>query len=177
MDYGGQRVQVAGEILGMRRTLMELQGLLQQAITSQESAHRTCAMVDGSLILWQLEGKPPHYQKTTLASYLSYLEQARQHGIPVLGYISRPRSRDVLNALRVGLCPETIPTAIAVPIPICPACPVPRSKGSATDGSLKSFYAPENVRQSLTVPRAFLRRTGTIVSASVTSMSAQKSPA
>jgi hypothetical protein len=30
-SYGGQLVQVAGEILGMRRTIMEFQSLLQQA--------------------------------------------------------------------------------------------------------------------------------------------------
>jgi len=108
-DYGGQRVQVAGDLLGMRRTLMEFQALLQQATRAQGSGHRTCALADGSLILWQLEGKPQDYRQTSLERYLGYLEQARQQQIPVAGYISRPRSRDVLNTLRVGLCPESAP--------------------------------------------------------------------
>ena len=35
--YGGQQVQVAGEVLGMRRTIMEFQSLLQQASVAQRS--------------------------------------------------------------------------------------------------------------------------------------------
>ena len=43
-DYGGQRVQVNGDLLGMRRTLMECQTLLRQATRAQESGHRACAL-------------------------------------------------------------------------------------------------------------------------------------
>src|SRR5215471_2634662 len=40
MDYGGQRVQVAGDLLGMRRTLMEFQALLRQdACTGEWPSH------------------------------------------------------------------------------------------------------------------------------------------
>lgn len=142
MDFGGQRVQVTGEILGMRRTLMELQGLLQQSILSQESGHQTCAMVDGSLILWHLEGKPPAYQKSTLADYLSYLEQARQRRIPVMGYISRPRSRDVLNALRVGLCPETVANCDRCPYTDLPRLPCAEIEGLSDRRIFEDFLRP-----------------------------------
>lgn len=114
-DYGGQRVQVTGDLLGMRRTLMECQTLMQQASQAQDTGHCTCALSDGSLILWHLEGKPQDYKQENLAQYLASLEQARQRQIPVAGYISRPRSRDVINALRVGLCPE--------PVAHCERCP------------------------------------------------------
>jgi hypothetical protein len=114
-EYGGQQVQVAGEILGMRRTIMEFHSLLQQASAARKSGHLTCGLSDGSLILWQLEGKPADYQQRILQSYLACLETARVQQIPIAGYISRPRSRDVVNALRVGLCPETAPS--------CDRCP------------------------------------------------------
>ena len=52
----------------MRRTIMEFQSLLQQASAAQNSGHRTCALSDGSLILWQLEGKPADYQQPILAA-------------------------------------------------------------------------------------------------------------
>ena len=108
LDYGGERVQVTGDLLGMRRTLMEFGSLVDQAVAARSDA-AVCALSDGSLILWRLEGRPPGYQEATLADYLACLDQGRRQGIPIIGYISRPRSRDVVNALRVGLCPEDAP--------------------------------------------------------------------
>ena len=129
MDYGGQRVQVTGDLLGMRRTLMEFQALLRQAMGAQGSGHRTCALADGSLILWQLEGKPQDYRQMCLERYVGCLEQARQQQIPVAGYISRPRSRDVLNTLRVGLCPETAPHCDRCPYTDLPRLPCAEIEG------------------------------------------------
>ena len=108
LDYGGERVQVTGDLLGMRRTLMEFGSLVDQAVAARSDG-AVCALSDGSLILWQLEGRPPDYQEATLTDYLACLDQSRQQSIPIIGYISRPRSRDVVNALRVGLCPEDAP--------------------------------------------------------------------
>lgn len=123
IDYGGQRLQVTGEILGMRRTIMEFQSLMQRATAVLKDGHRTCALSDGSLILWQLEGKPQDYQHPTLSSYLACLETARQQHLPVAGYISRPRSRDVVNALRVGLCPEVVSNCDRCPYRELPQLP------------------------------------------------------
>lgn len=129
IDYGGQRVQVTGEILGMRRAIMEFQRLMQQATTAQKSGHRTCALSDGSLILWQLQGAPQDYQQPTLTHYLACLEAARQQGIPVAGYISRPRSRDLANALRVGLCPDVTPNCDRCPYRELPQLPCAEIEG------------------------------------------------
>lgn len=129
IDFGGQRVQVVGDILGMRRTLMEFQSLAQQALGAHASGHRTCAMADGSLILWQLESKPQDYQQASREEFLSYLEQMRQRRIPVCGYISRPRSRDVLNTLRVGLCPEVAPNCDRCPYTHLPRLPCAEIEG------------------------------------------------
>ena len=109
LDYGGERVQVTGDLLGMRRTLMEFSSLLDQAIVVRNGGNAVCALSDGSLILWQLVERPPDYQDSMLTGFLTCLERGNQQGIPVAGYISRPRSRDVVNALRIGLCPEDAP--------------------------------------------------------------------
>lgn len=109
LDYGGERVQVSGDLLGLRRTLMEFDSLIEQAVATRNAGDAVCALSDGSLILWQLEPRPADYQESILTDYLACLEQGNQQGIPVIGYISRPRSRDVVNALRVGLCPEEAP--------------------------------------------------------------------
>jgi NurA domain len=142
MDYGGQRVQVVGDLLGMRRTLMEFQALLRQATYAQESGHRACALSDGSLILWQLEGKPLDYQQSSLGRYVGCLEQARQQQIPVAGYISRPRSRDVLNTLRVGLCPETVPNCDRCPYRDLPRLPCAEIEGLSDRRLFENLLQP-----------------------------------
>jgi NurA domain len=140
--YGGQQVQVVGEIMGMRRTIMEFQSLLRQATTAQNSGHRTCALSDGSLILWQLEGKPDDYQQPILQHYLACLETARVHRIPVAGYISRPRSRDVINALRVGLCPETAPNCDRCPYTELPKLPCAEIDGLSDRSLFERLLQP-----------------------------------
>ena len=109
VDYGGERVQVTGEMVGMRRTLMEFGRLADQAVAARDGSGAVCALSDGSLILWQLVERPPAYQETILAGFLECLERCSRQGAPIIGYISRPRSRDVINALRIGLCPEDAP--------------------------------------------------------------------
>ena len=109
VDFGGERVQVTGEMVGMRRMAMEFGGLADQAVTARSGGDAVCALSDGSLILWQLVERPPAYQLDVLTNFLECLERCKRHGVPVLGYISRPRSRDVINALRIGLCPEDAP--------------------------------------------------------------------
>lgn len=142
MDYGGQRVQVAGDLLGMRRTLMEFQALLRQAVQAHETGHRTCALSDGSLILWQLEGKPQDYQQACLERYLGSFERARQQQIPVAGYISRPRSRDVLNALRVGLCPDTVANCDRCPYTDLPRLPCAEVEGLSDRRLFETLLQP-----------------------------------
>ncbi len=115
MDYGGQRVQVTGELLGMQRTIMEFEYLIDKAQAAQRQDHPVCGLADGSLILWQLQGRPTDYLEPTLSQYLACMEAARRKRIPIAGYISRPRSRDLINSLRVGICPETTPN--------CDRCP------------------------------------------------------
>lgn len=123
INYGGQRIQVTGDILGMRRSIMELECLITKAKAAKQDTNPVCALSDGSLILWQLQGKPEDYLGPTLSQFLDCLESARVSRIPVAGYISRPRSRDVINAFRVGLCPETTPNCDRCPYTHLPQLP------------------------------------------------------
>ncbi|MDH5695785.1 MAG: DNA double-strand break repair nuclease NurA, partial [Dehalococcoidia bacterium] len=71
------------------------------------------ALLDGSLILWGLAGQVyPEFVIEALLDkgFLSYLEQIRKLNtdkrIALASYISFPRSTDVVNALRVAICPH-----------------------------------------------------------------------
>jgi hypothetical protein len=129
MDYGGQRVQVIGELLGMQRTIMEFKQLVDKARSVQRQDHPVCGLSDGSLILWQLQGRPVDYLEHTLSRFLSAMEAARQARIPIAGYISRPRSRDLINTLRVGLCPEVLPNCDRCPYRDQPQLPCAEIEG------------------------------------------------
>jgi len=63
------------------------------------------ALLDGTLILWTLEGKPADFRSMMLRRLLRMLDTLRALKVPLAGYISSPGSTDVINALRVGLCP------------------------------------------------------------------------
>lgn len=70
------------------------------------SASSPLALFDGSLILWPLETEQEEYRSRVLEEFLTHLEQARLRRAPIVGYISMPQSRDVINALRVHRCPH-----------------------------------------------------------------------
>ena len=68
-------------------------------------------LIDGSLIMWNLEAYPDFVSDIMLEKgFLTYLEQIRKlnedREIPIASYISYPRSSDVVNTLRVALCPR-----------------------------------------------------------------------
>ena len=93
------------ELISFGRTLLELTELAELSAASLAEGHRTTALADGSLIFWSLEGTPVEFRDTYLRRMGVALDLLRDSSIPVAGYISRPRSRDLINSLRVGMCP------------------------------------------------------------------------
>ena len=105
-DWNGERLPINEELISARRGVLEVQELARRATPFGEAGRQTVGFSDGSLILWTLEKKA--YKKDVLQAYLQSFEQLRAAQIPIMGYISRPQGADVINVLRVGLCPETM---------------------------------------------------------------------
>ena len=109
----GQRVE--GAILGAKRMIEECRALA--AMVGAATRDRPAvALLDGSLVLWDLEGKKyPEFVvdalvKNGLLKCLDELQQACTAGRIAFGsYISSPRSTEVVNLLRVALCPFDSP--------------------------------------------------------------------
>ena len=59
-----------------------------------------------SLILWPLETETDEFRERSLTGFQGCLEAFRIRRVPIVGYISAPQSRDVVNALRVAVCPH-----------------------------------------------------------------------
>ncbi len=100
--WGGRRVLISEEIVSVKRHLMEVEEIVRLA--KAWKSRPAIALLDGTLILWTLEGKPADFRTIMLRRFLKLLDILRDLKVPIAGYISAPGSTDVINALRVGLC-------------------------------------------------------------------------
>ncbi len=108
----GREQMVEGTLLGIKRAVEECRGLSRLAL-EQPQGSTALALLDGSLILWGLEAYPEFVTEAMLGQgFLPCLEEMRQQNrdkkIALASYISFPRSTDVVNVLRVAICPHDV---------------------------------------------------------------------
>ena len=112
---GSDEQRVEGGLLGIKRAVAECLALaeLGEELSSESPA---VALLDGSLIMWGLAGHAyPEYVRTELLEngFLPALDRIKEvsqkTGLALASYISFPRSTDVVNALRVAICPHDPP--------------------------------------------------------------------
>lgn len=60
-------------------------------------------LFDGSLIFWHLETKEAALKQYFLNAYCQVLQQFYELGIPVMGYISLPKSKDIVQLVRAHM--------------------------------------------------------------------------
>ncbi|MBN1176959.1 MAG: DNA double-strand break repair nuclease NurA [Dehalococcoidales bacterium] len=110
---GGREQPVEGTVLGIKRSVDEC-GRLAELAAGLPAGSRCLALLDGTLILWGLEGYPEFVTDVLLNNgLLKYFDAMRklnvESNIALASYISFPRSTDVVNVLRVAVCPNDIP--------------------------------------------------------------------
>jgi len=106
----GREQPIEGTLLGIKRSVDECHQLAELAAELPQN-RLTLALLDGSLILWGLEAYPEFVTEALLdKGFLGYLDDMRRLNngkkLALASYISFPRSTDVVNALRVALCPH-----------------------------------------------------------------------
>lgn len=106
----GREQPVEGALLGIKRSVDECQRLVELAAELPVGSS-TLALLDGSLILWGLEAYPEFVTEALLDNgFLNYLNQLKKLNtdkkLALASYISFPRGTDVVNALRVAVCPN-----------------------------------------------------------------------
>ncbi|HEX9896532.1 MAG TPA: DNA double-strand break repair nuclease NurA [Dehalococcoidales bacterium] len=109
---GLREVPVEGNLLGVKRSVEECRRLAE-LVRKLPSNSTVLGLMDGSLILWNLEAYPEFVTESLLnKGYLTYLDEihrlTKDKQIVVASYISFPRSTDVVNALRVAMCPREL---------------------------------------------------------------------
>ncbi len=123
-----QTLPIDGALLAVQMAVAELQ-VLSQATTAV-STSSVVALRDGTLILWGLDspGLSEPTRERFLGPYRAALEEFRARRIPLASYISFPGSDDLINALRVGMCPD--------PHVVCSRCETLRQRGTPHCGGL-----------------------------------------
>jgi len=108
----GREQPIEGTLLGIKRSVEECRRLVELAAELPPDSSNL-ALLDGSLILWGLEAYPEFVAEALLdKGFLSYLDDMKKLNhdkqLALASYISFPRSTDVVNALRVALCPQEV---------------------------------------------------------------------
>ena len=106
----GREQPIEGTLLGIKRIVEECHRLAELAARLPVDSS-TLALLDGSLILWGLEAYPEFVTEALLdRGFIKYLDDIRklnsERRVALVSYISFPRSTDVVNALRVAICPH-----------------------------------------------------------------------
>jgi len=109
----GREQPIEGALLGIKRAVEECRQLAKLA-TELPQDSPSLALLDGSLILWGLEAYPEFVAEALLdRGFLSYLEELRKlnngRRLALASYISFTRSTDVVNVLRLAICPYEFP--------------------------------------------------------------------
>jgi hypothetical protein len=110
---GGREQMVEGNILGAKRSVEECAGLAELAASLPEKS-AALALLDGTLILWGLAEYPDFVTDILLhEGLLKHLDAIKKlnstRRMALASYISFPRSTDVVNVLRMAVCPNALP--------------------------------------------------------------------
>jgi len=109
----GREQPVEGPLLGIKRGVDECRRLVELA-EELSLGSSSLALLDGTLILWGLEAYPEFVAETLLdKGFLDSLTRLkklnRDKKAALASFISLPRATDVVNALRVAVCPYDPP--------------------------------------------------------------------
>ncbi len=106
----GREQVIEGALLGLKRGVDECRRLAELA-SEVPAKNPALALLDGTLIMWGLQAYPDFVSEELLdKGFLTCLEKLREistgQDLALASYISLPRSTDVINTLRIALCPR-----------------------------------------------------------------------
>lgn len=107
-DLKDERFAFSRDLIDLKREEIEFKTLLDKFLFYKKEFNlkndESVCLVDGTIIFWPLEGKPPEVKKYFLERYLYYLNQFYKNNILIAGFISFPKSRELVNLIKIGLC-------------------------------------------------------------------------
>jgi hypothetical protein len=145
--WDGRRIPADSGVISEKRAVMEFEEILR-LLGDCEHNDNVIALCDGTLIFWRLEGAPGDFKGEIMSSFIHVMDRLKSSRVPIAGYISYPGSIDIINALRVGLCPDEISYCAQCPYTGLPELPCAPIQG-VTDRILFSRVLEPGERSSL----------------------------
>ncbi|HEY9731322.1 MAG TPA: DNA double-strand break repair nuclease NurA [Drouetiella sp.] len=100
-----RRLHIDELYVSLERTILELETLANAAVEAKDRGLPVLALYDGSLIPWSVEKLPDGYQHSYINRMSDALSRLEENQIPIVGYLSHSRGADLVNCLRVFICP------------------------------------------------------------------------
>ena len=96
----------SSEYVDSKRQELELLAGLEGALEykKNDSSNDSILLLDGSLIFWHLDSYGVETKNYFLSKYINLLDQMKKNNIVVASYISLPKSKELVNLIRLGLC-------------------------------------------------------------------------
>ncbi|MBD3272821.1 hypothetical protein GF385_00520 [Candidatus Dependentiae bacterium] len=94
------KISFSRDLVDLKREELELKKLFEISISNNIDL----CFVDGTIIFWPLEGKAEEVKDLFLKSYLNYLNEFYNNKKLIAGYISFPKSKEIVNLIKLGLC-------------------------------------------------------------------------
>ena len=108
----GREHVIGSSVIAARRDTAEVSALADMAEQLRDGVP-AIGLLDGSLTQWRISEADNIADSDVRNQYLDALsrlqEVSRQREFAVASYISRPRAREVVNALRIAICPFDTP--------------------------------------------------------------------
>lgn len=105
-------VEIKEQLLGLKRSVEEVEALAS-AVETIETQEPLLGLIDGSFVLWGLAGRgfQPFVREEIIGHGLlpaldRLQKQAQVRNLAVASYISLPGSTEVVNTLRLSMCPK-----------------------------------------------------------------------
>lgn len=105
-DADDREMESSHDLVNCIRQELELHATVRAGITARTMLAKTPLLLlcDGSLIFWHLESKGPYLRDRFLHAYIAALQQLYEHELLNAGYISLPKSKELVNLIRLELC-------------------------------------------------------------------------
>ena len=108
----GREHVIGSSVIAARRDTAEVSALADMAESLPEGVP-AIGLLDGSLTQWRISEADniadPDVRKQYIHALARLQEVSRERDFVVASYISRPRAREVVNALRIAICPFDTP--------------------------------------------------------------------
>lgn len=136
MSISGEDEEVSTDIVNCLRTELEFKNGYERMLAAynqiQSQGLQSVFLCDGSLIFWHLESKDEELKNRFLKAYITILDQYFQQRLPILGYISLPKAKDITNLIRIVIEKNLLPDEISDQNTI----------NNLVDADIISFYLP-----------------------------------